>query len=285
MGIGAGAAELRRPLASSVEMGDRTELHPGELPGDEPSDATTPLLAFENVSKRYSEAGREILALDRVSFEIHAGAFVAVYGARQSGKSTLLRLMAGIEAPTTGVVRFEGRDMASISAADRSRILRSHAAFVSPHDWSSGPGERVVDHVILAAASKGMRLREARRRAQLMLAEVDLAGRAEEPSKLLAPIDRMRVMLAQALIREPSLLLLDEPAVFPSPSDKDAFLGWLRALVQERQMTLVIASVDMHALQGATELMSIADGELISTAPQGTVVAFPRRGAGERQVR
>jgi ABC-type lipoprotein export system ATPase subunit len=248
-------------------------------------DTTTPLLAFENVSKRYSEAGRETVALDRVSFEIHAGAFVAIYGARQSGKSTLLRLMAGIEPPSAGVVRFQGRDMAAISAADRSRILRSHAAFVAPQDWSSGSGERVVDHVILAAASKGLRLREARRRAQLMLAEVNLAGRAEEPSKLLSPTDRMRVMLAQALIREPSLLLLDEPAVFPSPSDKDAFLGWLRALVQERQMTLVIASVDMQALQGASELMSIADGELLSTAPRGTVVAFPRRGAGERPVR
>ncbi len=248
-------------------------------------DATTPLLAFENVSKRYSEGDRETLALDRVSFEIHAGAFVAVYGARQSGKSTLLRLMAGIEAPSAGVVRFEGRDMASISAADRSRILRSHAAYVAPQDWSSGPGERVVDHVILAAASKGLRLREARRRAQLMLAEVDLAGRAEEPSKLLSPTDRMRVMLAQAFVRKPSLLLLDEPAVFPSPSDKDVFLGWLRGLVQDRQMTLVIGSVDMHALQGATELMSIADGELISTAPQGTIVPFPRRGAGERPVR
>jgi putative ABC transport system ATP-binding protein len=240
-------------------------------------DATTPLLAFENVSKLYTDGNREILALDRVSFEVHAGTFVAIYGARQSGKSTLVRLMAGIEAPTTGTVRFEGRDVASMSSTDRSQILRSRVAFVSPQDWSSSPGQRVVDHVILASASKGLNLREARRRALPMLAEVGLGDRAEEPASLLSPPERMRVMLAQALIREPSLLLLDEPAVFPSPAEKDAFLAWLRALVEERQMTLVVASVDMRALQGATELMSIADGELISTAKQATIVAFPSR--------
>ncbi len=265
-------------------MRDAIELHPEGLAQDEPSDtahATPPLIAFESVSKRYTDGDRETLALDRASFEIHAGAYVAFYGARQSGKSTLLRLMAGIETPSAGTVRFEGRDLAAMSAADRSQILRSRAAFVSPQDWSSSPGQRVVDHVIVASASSGLNLREARRRAQLMLAEVDLLDRADEPARLLSPPDRMRVMLAQALIREPSLLLIDEPAVFPSPTDKDAFLAWLRDLVTERHMTLVMASVDMRALQGATELMSIADGELISTARQATIVAFPARGAAE----
>ncbi len=265
-------------------MRDAIELHPEGLAQDEPSDtanATPPLIAFESVSKRYAEGDRETLALDRASFEIRAGTFVAFYGARQSGKSTLLRLMAGIETPSAGTVRFEGRDLASMSAADRSQILRSRAAFVSPQDWSSSPGQRVVDHVILASASSGLNLREARRRALLMLAEVSLLDRADEPARLLSPPDRMRVMLAQALIREPSLLLIDEPAVFPSPTDKDAFLAWLRALVTERHMTLVMASVDMKALQGATELVSISDGELISTAGQATIVAFPARGGNE----
>jgi len=265
-------------------MRDAIELHPEGLAQDEPSDtahATPPLIAFESVSKRYTDGDRETLALDRASFEIHAGAYVSFYGARQSGKSTLLRLMAGIETPSAGTVRFEGRDLAAMSAADRSQILRSRAAFVSPQDWSSSPGQRVVDHVIVASASSGLNLREARRRALLMLADVNLLDRADEPARLLSPPDRMRVMLAQALIREPSLLLIDEPAVFPSPTDKDAFLAWLRDLVTERHMTLVMASVDMRALQGATELMSIADGELISTARQATIVAFPTRGAAE----
>jgi len=265
-------------------MRDAIELHPEGLAQDEPSDtahATPPLIAFESVSKRYTDGDRETLALDRASFEIHAGAYVAFYGTRQSGKSTLLRLMAGIETPSAGTVRFEGRDLAAMSAADRSQILRSRAAFVSPQDWSSSPGQRVVDHVIVASASSGLNLREARRRALLMLADVNLLDRADEPARRLSPPDRMRVMLAQALIREPSLLLIDEPAVFPSPTDKDAFLAWLRDLVTERHMTLVMASVDMRALQGATELMSIADGELISTARQATIVAFPTRGAAE----
>lgn len=270
-------------------MRDAIELHPEGMSRDGPSDAADaadaapPLVAFENVSKRYADGERETLALDRVSFEIRACAFVAFYGARESGKSTLLRLMAGIETPSSGTVRFEGRDLACMSAAERSRILRRRAAIVSPQDWSTSPGQRVVDHVIVASASGGLNLREARRRALLMLAEVGLLRRAEEPARLLSPPDRMRVMLAQALVREPVLLLIDEPAVFPSPSDKDGFLAWLRDLVAERRMTLVMASLDMRALQGATEMMSISDGELISTAGQATIVAFPRRGATEER--
>ncbi len=266
------------------ELRDAIEFHLEGMAQDEPggvTEATAPLLTFENVSMHYTYGNRETPVLDRASFEIHAGTFTAIYGARQSGKSTLLRLMAGVLTPTTGAVRFEGRDMASMSAADRSRILRNRVALVSPQDWSSGPGQRVIDHVILASASGGLNLREARRRALRMLDEVGLTGRANELTRQFTPPDRMRVMLAQALTREPSLLLLDEPAVFPSLADKDAFLAWLRARVSERGMTLVIASADMQTLLGATELMSIAEGELISTATQATIVAFPKRSAAE----
>jgi ABC-type lipoprotein export system ATPase subunit len=243
----------------------------------------TPLLCFSNVSKRYHDGGREILVLDRVSLEIEAGVSVGVYGTRRSGKSTLLRLAAGLTLADTGTIRFEGEDMARMATRERERLLRERIAFVSAADWRANPGESVVDHVATSLGSEGLTMREARRRAMRVLDRVDAGGGGGEPTASLSLTERARVMLARALAREPRLLVLDEPAL-PSLSERDRFYALLRDAARERGIALLMASEEMAALQGATVLMSIADGEVVSTESRGTVVSLPgrRRAGAER---
>jgi ABC-type lipoprotein export system ATPase subunit len=240
---------------------------------------TTPLLVFEEVSKRYPDGGRELVVLDRVSFEVHAGAFVGIIGARRSGKSTLLRLAAGIELPSAGTVRFEGRDLAGMSSVQREQLSRDGVALMSIQDWSPNPNERVIDHVALSLGSYGSVVRDARYRARRVLAGVGMSSCADDLVRSLPLVDRARVVLARTLIREPSLLLVDEPAVMPSLSERDEFFGLLRSLASEQNTTLVVASEEMAPLHGAEVLMSIGDGELCSTEEQATVVQLPRRRA------
>jgi lipoprotein-releasing system ATP-binding protein len=245
----------------------------------------TPLLSFVNVSKRYPDGDSEIIVLDRVSLEIDAGVSVGVYGARRSGKSTLLRLAAGIALPDSGSIRFADRDIAGMVSSERGRLLRSEIAFMSPADWRANPGERVVDHVATSLGSEGLTMRDARRRALSVLDRVEVgAAGAEEPTSALSLSERARVMLARALAREPRLLVLDEPAMLPSLGDRDRFYTLLRSATRERDMALLVASEEMAALQGAGVLMSIADGELVSTETRGTVVPLPgrRRAGAER---
>jgi ABC-type multidrug transport system ATPase subunit len=126
--------------------------------------------------------------------------------------------------------------------------------------------------------SEGLTMREARRRASRVLEEVEVgAGDAEASMTSLAPAERARVMLARALAHEPRLLVADEPALTPSPGERDRFYALLRGAAGERNMTLVMASQEMAALQGTRILMSIAGGEVVSTEPRGTVVPLPRR--------
>jgi len=244
----------------------------------------TPLLSFQNVSKRYPDGNRQLLVLDRVSVDIDAGVSVGVYGTRRSGKSTLLRLAAGIALPDAGTVSFEGRDIARMTGSERGRLLRGEIAFVSATDWRANPGERVGEHVATSLGSEGVTMREAKRRALRVLERVGVgAAGAEELTSSLSLAERALVMLARALAREPRLLVLDEPALMPNLGDRDTFYALLREQAREHDMTLLLASEEMAALQGVGVLMSIADGELLSSEERGTVVRLPgrRRSAAE----
>lgn len=238
----------------------------------------TPLLSFANVGKRFPDGGREITVLDSVSFEVDAGVFVGLYGTRRSGKSTLLRLAAGIERPDTGAVRFDGRALDAMTASQRARLLRGELAFMASDDWRPNPGESVVDHVAMSLGSEGLTVRDARRRALLSLERVGVSATcADEPAGSLSLAERTLVMLARALVHEPRVLLVDEPAVMPSLDDRSRFYLLLRELARERNMALLVVSEEMGALQGASVMMSISGGEVCTTEGPGTVVQMPRR--------
>jgi ABC-type cobalamin/Fe3+-siderophores transport system ATPase subunit len=250
------------------------------MPSAVRNDRSTPLLAFEGVSKAYPDGRRRIVVLEQVSFEVFAGDFIGVLGSRRAGKSTLLRLAAGVESQDDGAIRYAGRDIARMSLLERDRLLRSEIALLATDDWRAGAGESVVDLVALGLVSDGATLHEARRAARRVLQRVGATDYADDAARSLAVGERTRVMLARALVRESHLLLVDEPAIVPSVSEREELYALLRSTASERGMALVVASEDVAALRGADVLLSIGDGELCSTAEPGIVVPFPERRAG-----
>lgn len=235
------------------------------------------LLSFEQVGKSYAHGGVVFEGLD---LEVEVGDFVGVWGERRSGKSTLLRLAAAIESPDAGVVRFQGRDLAELSESDRSALRRSEIGMaVSASDTGtashSDRSTTVVDHVALPLIFSGIGQKKAWSVAHRYLRVVGASECMHAAPFELRAGEGTRVALARALVREPRLLLVDEPAITHSPGERDAIHGLLHELARDMGLAMIVASEEVSMMAGAPRILSVGDGKVISTERPGTVVPFP----------
>ncbi len=236
----------------------------------------TALLRIRDVNKAYPDGNGEIAVFEGASLEMTAGAQVGVYGKRRSGKSTLLRIAAGIERPDAGSVLFDGTELTLLSGTERARLLRSSLAYIAVADWRPNPGESIVQHLAVSLGGDGRTVRQAERRA---LRELDLVGvsatRAHSLAGRLSMVDRTRVMFARALARDPSLIVIDDPVLTSNTNERDDLYRLLRSVTRERGAGLLVASDDLPALQGFDVFMSISAREICSSEASGMVVPFP----------
>ncbi len=225
-------------------------------------------IAVESVAKRFRTVRRQILALDNVSLQIAAGEFFVVLGPSGCGKSTLLNTIAGLEQPTTGLVRFGERVVASarpkVALTPKERgvamVFQSYALY--PHMDVRG---NVAFPLKLARMPKAEVQARVGRVARLLDIEQLLDSRPRE----LSGGQRQRVAIARALVREPSAFLLDEPL-----SNLDAQLRLrMRAELKSLQRTLAVTTV--YVTHDQVEAMTLADRMAVMKAGRVQQVGSP----------
>lgn len=233
------------------------------------------LFAFEHVTKRVTDGRRELTVLEDVSFEVDAGDFVGLWGSPRSGKSTLLRIAAGMESPDEGRVLFDGHDLTSLSGNQRAELMRVGGIAHVCAAWRPSFSQEVIEYVGLPLLADSMSLRQARRVAREQLERMGVLNCAHLPTERLSVGELIRVGLAQALAREPRLLLVDEPAVLPSPSERQELYSLLASLGHSSAMALLVASEDIAVIRRARRKMTVGAGSVHSMDKQGQVVSFP----------
>lgn len=237
------------------------------------------LLCFEHVSRSYRDGRCEIVVLDDVSFEIEADDFVGIWGMRRSGKSTLLRLAAGLDFAQSGSVCFDGFDLGKVSGHRRAALLRDGGIGVVLTDRRPAINQRAVELVALPLLAAGRSLREARPPALAALERVQALSVAEHPVAGLARDALMKVMLAQALVHRPRLLLVDEPAAFLNMREAAEIFNLLQSIGSEEGIALLIASEDLRALRRASRIMSVGGGAVRLMDRNAEVLQFPGPGS------
>lgn len=235
------------------------------------------LLALEGVTKRYADGRSQVTVLDRVSLEVDEGEFVGVWGMRRSGKSTLLRIAAGRQLPDEGNVYFDGDEITRRSADRRARLQRHDGIGLLSADWRPVRNESAIEHVAFPLLGDGWSLREAREPAWRALERVGVADCARLLVEKLSQHERIRVALAQALVREPRVLLFDEPAVLLRPSQAVELYQLLSSLGRDPGLAVVIASEEIEPIRNTQRMLSIDGGRLRTADRPGTLVQFPER--------
>jgi lipoprotein-releasing system ATP-binding protein len=234
------------------------------------------LFAFEHVTKLYWDGRRPFTVLDDVSFEVDAGDFVGIWGMRRSGKSTLLRIAAGTELPDKGRVLFDGHDLTRLSGDARAELLRAHGIGLVTSNWKPSVHQKAIEYVALPMLADSTSLRHARYLAGKELERMGVLNCAHIMTDRLSLGEVLRMGLAAAMVCEPRLLLIDEPAVVLSPSERQELYALITSFGCASTPAVLVASEDIGIVRRARRMMTIDDGVLRSTDKEGEVVAFPR---------
>jgi ABC-type multidrug transport system ATPase subunit len=221
------------------------------------------------VSKRFARG----VGADDVSLDLDAGELVGVWGRRRSGRSTLLRLAAGIERPDAGVVRLAGVDLWS-RHAPRDRIAVWHTTFPSDH------GRSVERQVAIAARRSRRSARAVRTETLHALERVGAGGLAGCAPRELDAAELARAALARALVTRPRLLVLDEPMSALGVLEAQRLLELIGALARADRIAVLLSGADVGQLGGVDRLLSISRGVVRgSTTPTPAEVLRIRRSA------
>ena len=222
---------------------------------------TTFALRFRNVKKEYADAGAPGIApLDCVSFDVSLGDTIAIVGRSGSGKSTLLHLAAGIDLPSSGTVRAFGSDLSLMTERERTRFRRDDIGLVFQF-FHLMPHLTVGENVALPELIAGTKSSVFRPRVQHLLERVGLADRASETVQKLSGGEMQRVAICRALIRQPRLLLADEPTGNLDSKSGLAVMEQLNELNQEGS-TVVMVTHSLHDSKFAHRVIHLFDGRI-----------------------
>ncbi|HXC23257.1 MAG TPA: ATP-binding cassette domain-containing protein [Solirubrobacteraceae bacterium] len=240
------------------------------------------LLAFRQVSKRFPDGGRQIAVLDRVSFEVEVGETVGLLASRRGGKTTLLKIAAGLMIPDAGSVLWDDRELAEMSHSEAAHARRHGGIALARGDWRTSRSTSVLQHISIPLYSDDLNVLDAEKRAWAALRLVDASHLGHRDTASLGLSERMSVELARGIVREPRLLLVDEPAVFRRREDARAFYELLHSIPGKAGCALLLVSDDVSALRGCKPMMSLSGGRLSSTTSRRKVIDFPGGDMRER---
>ena len=233
------------------------------------------LLALDNVTKRFSTGRREYVALRNVSLDIEPREVVAVWGLRRSGRTTLLRVAAGVETPDEGVVRFDGEDI----ARGRGSVLGNQVSYANAQFMQS-QGGTVVDQVAVGLLANGIPLDRARAHAYKFLTRVGAGDCSDLDPRLNSdPAEGRGSPSRVRLPTKPRLLLVDDPTNGVDLLQRDPILDLIREIADEGVAVLMTVG-DVVTI--ADRMLSIDDGQLRGDAAPTHARVVPLRSARGR---
>jgi putative ABC transport system ATP-binding protein len=224
------------------------------------------MLKVERLTKTYRTAGGPLTVLRDVSFELAAGASVAVVGPSGSGKTTLLGLCAGLDRPTAGAVSVAGRDLGTMDEDARALVRNAHVGFVF-QNFQLIPTLTALENVLVPVELAGDASREGEARA--LLARVGLGERCDHYPVQLSGGEQQRVALARAFMNRPKLLFCDEPTGNLDDDTAAVMVELIFGLNREHGTTLVLVTHNLELAKRCARIIRLKGGAVLSDEANG----------------
>jgi putative ABC transport system ATP-binding protein len=213
------------------------------------------------VSKLYHKGSRTVTALQTVDLTVATGEWLVIQGRTGGGKTTLLHLLGGLDRPSSGTVTFDGAELSALPEAAVTRIRAASIGFVF-QTFNLIPTLSAAENVETALLPLGVGSAQRRARAAAALDRLGLADRAHHLPSELSGGQQQRVGIARALVKEPTVLLADEPTGNLDEDTRDEIIELLQALWREHRLTVVLVTHDSALAARAPRLARMRGGQL-----------------------
>lgn len=219
------------------------------------------LVEIRGLKRHYHQGDFVVRALDGVDLDLEAASFAALMGPSGSGKSTLLNIIGGLDAPSEGSVHVDGRDLAAMTAQERSDMRRHRLGFVF-QSYNLIPVLSALENTEFVMQLQGVPTSERHERARKALADVGLTGLEDRRPGELSGGQQQRVAVARALASDPAVILADEPTANLDSQTGHDLIALMRHLNESRGTTFLFATHDPKVEEAARRVIRMVDGKV-----------------------
>jgi len=216
-----------------------------------------------DVARTFGRGATAVHALRGVSFNVPVGQLVAVRGRSGCGKTTLLNIVGGLDAPTSGTVRVAGREVTTMTERERLLMRRSTVAFIF-QSFGLIPTLSAAENVGIPLRITGTEPRAREERVRMLLSVVGLDDHAGQRPNELSGGEQQRVAIARALAGRPELLIADEPTGQLDSETGRQVMRLLQAVVRSEGITALVATHDAGIVDLADEVLTLEDGKMVA---------------------
>jgi lipoprotein-releasing system ATP-binding protein len=233
-----------------------------EHPAAEPA---TTIFRVENLSKIYRSGSSDLAVLDGVSFDVHRGELLALVGESGAGKSTLLHLLGGLDRPTSGTIYYKSKDISGLGDSELADFRNREVGFVWQIHYLL-PEFTAQENVMMPLLIRGASHGDAASTARARLEEVGLGARVAHRAGELSGGEQQRVVLARALVANPSVLLADEPTGNLDVRTGEMIFELLDSLHRSNNLTSVLVTHNLSFARRCGRILRMEGGVLVPNA-------------------
>lgn len=224
---------------------------------------TEPIVELRDVHKTYRQGEVEVKALRGLDLRVEPGEFLAITGPSGSGKTTALNLIGALDEPSEGSVMVDGKELAALGRAQRSRLRRDRIGFVF-QAYNLVPVLTAYENAEMVMRLQGVDAAQRRERVMSLLREVGLGGMEDRRPNQLSGGQQQRVAIARAIASDPAVTLADEPTANVDSATADKLLEIMERLNRDRGVTFIFSTHDPRVMERARRIVRLVDGQVDS---------------------